>query len=71
MNVTCNFQSINRMIPVSRKHAHKMVQKVQKPPFVCKQAPNPLIFLTFWRGGFCTIALQKPAETCNNPLGIM
>ena len=48
-----------------------MVQKVQKPPFACKQAPNPLIFLTFWRGGFCTIGLQKPAETCNNPLGIM
>ena len=47
-----------------------MVQKVQKPPFTCKQAPNPLNYLTFWQGGFCTIGLQKPAETCKNPLGI-
>ena len=47
-----------------------MVQKVQKPSFVCEMAPNPLSFLTFWRGGFCTIGLQKPAETCKNPLSI-
>ena len=44
-----------------------MVQKVQKPPFTCKQAPNPLNYLTFWQGGFCTIGLQKPSETCKNP----